>query len=116
MKHMNEKTLLALSLACSGVGLLLLTVASLLIESPETKISELDDHLNNDVTVTGTVQDVRIHDGNTFIILEQKSAVNAIFFGSANDIKAGTNITITGEVRTYKGKKELIGSSIRGNR
>jgi DNA/RNA endonuclease YhcR with UshA esterase domain len=110
---MNEKALLTLSLACSAAGLLLLTVASLLIDPQEAKIGELNKHLNDDVTVTGTVQDVRIHDGNTFITLEEKSVVTAVFFGSSHHTKPGENITITGEVREYKGTLELIGSSIK---
>ena len=95
---------------------LLLIVTSSFAITPE----EAADHIGETVTVSGVVEEVFISKpGNVFLNFGGKYPNHkfvAVFFAKTSDISLfedpkqyeGKNVSVTGKVKLYKGKPEII--------
>ncbi len=112
--RVNDKTIARVSLCCSVFGLLLLLIVSSFIEAGEATISGLDDAEERDVTVKGQVVSVRDFDDLAVVEVAEVKSVDVVVFDKRMlDLKAGDNVSVTGELRDYKGKKEIVAEKIR---
>ncbi len=113
---MNDKLVLKLSLCCSVFGLALLSVISFLVESEEVPISGLEDAKAKDVLIRGQVVSVKDFGNLAVVEVAEIKGVDVVVFDKRMlDFKAGDNVSVTGEVRDYKGKKELVAERIKVN-
>ncbi|MAG16185.1 hypothetical protein CMO88_03940 [Candidatus Woesearchaeota archaeon] len=111
---MNETSLVKLSLSLSFFGLFLLFVISLFVEAEEVKISELSNVEKNDVKISGQIIAIKKFDNLAIVEIAELKSVDVIVFDKKMlDFKVGNNIIVTGEVKDYKGKKEIIAERIR---
>ena len=111
---MDDLSIAKLSLIGSFCGLFLLFIALTFIEPPETNIKELQEVENNDVRISGKVIAIKNFDNLAVVELAEISTVNIIVFDKKllNFIE-GDNIRVDGELRDYKGKKEIIAEKIK---
>ena len=111
---MKESTLVKLSLLCSISGLLLLFIFSLFIDVQETNIVNLQDTTDKDVRIRGKIIGIKVFDNLALIeIAEIRSANVVVFDKRMLKYGIGDNISVSGELRDYKGKKEIIAERIR---
>lgn len=110
---MNDKLIARISLGCSVFGLLMLFAASSFIEAEETGISELENTKNKDVLVKGRVLSVKNFDNLAVVeVAEIKSVSVVVFDRKMLKFGVGDNISASGELREYKGKKEIVAEKI----
>lgn len=114
---MNEKLVVKLSLGCGAFGLLLLFFVSGFIEAEKVGISELESAENEDVLVEGAVISVKSFDGLAVVeVAEIKSVGVVVFDRDMLKFEVGDKVAVSGELRDYKGKKEIVAEKIRVNR
>ncbi|MBS3132912.1 hypothetical protein J4470_02150 [Candidatus Woesearchaeota archaeon] len=111
---MEEKTLTRLSLISGICGLFLLFIISLFIEAEEVGISELETVKDKDVNVKGKVVAIKKFDNFAVVeVAEVKSVDIVVFDKRMLNLIVGDNISVSGELRGYKGKKEIIAEDVR---
>ncbi len=113
---MNDRLIARMSLGCSVFGLLLLFIAYQFIEAKDVDISELESAENGDVLVKGAVLSVRDFGSVAVVeVAEIKSVEVVVFDRKMLKFGVGDNLTVTGELRDYKGKKEIVAEKIKVN-
>ena len=103
----------AVSLSVSFAGLFLLFAVLLFAEPQEAGISELQELESRDVRIRGTVTGVREFERMAILEVAEIRSVDVVVFGGRELPEAGRNVTITGELRDYEGKKQVIAEGIR---
>jgi len=103
-----------LSLIISFFGLFLLFIVSLFVEVEQTEIDELQNINGRDVRIKGEVIAINNFDKLAIVEVAEIKSVNVIVFDKRLlDFEVGDNITVSGELRDYKGGKEVIAEKIR---
>lgn len=111
---MNDKVIAKLSLCCSAFGLLLLFVISIFMEAEDVPISGIEASEAKDVLVTGQVISVKMHDNLAVVeVAEVKSVEVVVFDRRMLGFGIGDNVSVSGELRDYKGKREIVAEKIR---
>lgn len=111
---MEESLLLKIALSFSLLGLIALLLIVQGQELEETPISNLT-VLEQDTVVRlkGVVSSVDDRGNILNIELAQPQTVEVVFFKSHEmSLKKGAFVEITGEIRDYKGKKEIIATQL----
>lgn len=117
----TSKNMLAISAASSVLGLILIYLSALGIESTKMEISEITfDHVGMSVRISGKVAYANQHPaGHVFLTVTDGNSVIQVplFSAVANEIKnselqtmpeKGSLITVTGTVGEYKGSLQII--------
>ncbi|MBN1275463.1 hypothetical protein JXA12_04195 [Candidatus Woesearchaeota archaeon] len=108
-----DRALLAISLGVSALGIGGLAVLFACAEVPEASILEangLEDGAG--VTITGEIVSVRQGAATTHFTIAQTCTIDAVAFENVS-LAPGMTVTVTGEMDTYKGERELVVSGIR---
>ncbi|MBW2967564.1 hypothetical protein KY362_03695 [Candidatus Woesearchaeota archaeon] len=110
---MKESTLLRIALVVSiiGIGGLFLMLRG--VEVDEAIIGKLDEHVEEDVVVTGVVMGVTELDGVTFVLLQKDETVSITLFGRTPDIETGDLIQVRGTVSKEGDELEIMGEEVR---
>jgi DNA/RNA endonuclease YhcR with UshA esterase domain len=111
---MEEPLLLKISLSFSLVGIIILFLLADSIEIGQTGIANLTEIEENQVVrLRGVVTYVQDNGKTLNLELAQPEAVEVFVFKSSNlSIKKGDFLDIVGEVREYRGRKELLANQI----
>ena len=111
---MNEKFLYKLALSVMVLGLLILFFLAQFSE--ELPIETIDNLPKAEqTTITGEVQSVRTSDNVIFLKIQGNKIITTdviVFNDEPIFIEKGNRVTVSGQVEEYKGKKEIIASSI----
>ena len=108
---MQEKTLLKLSLITSTAGICLLFFLSTQINNEEESFQLIN---NGDfTTINGRITEVNSRGNVTFLSIDQTKTITAIVFEDYVNFKKGDFVELRGNVKNYKGTKELIVEEIR---
>lgn len=112
---MDSPAIVNTAIIAAGIGLFTLFVISLFAEPPEAKIGDLS-AIEGEVTIKGIVTNVRSFESYALLEIAEVRGVTAVVFDKKllEGRNVGQNITLTGRVHEYKGKKELIVDGIRG--
>lgn len=111
---MNDKFLIKVSFVCSLLGLLLLFIVTSFIEADEIKISEIDNNEDKDVVVRGKVISIKNFDNLAIVEIAEIKSVNVVVFDKKLiNFKSGENVVVSGEVKDYKGKLEIVADKIK---
>ena len=111
---MNEQALTKFSIITCFFGLFTLFIISIFLQPPEVKISSVQSTEHKDVKITGKV--IAIKDFGNMAILEvaEIKSVNVVVFDKRMiNFNEDANVTIAGEVKSYKEKKEVIAEKIK---
>jgi DNA/RNA endonuclease YhcR with UshA esterase domain len=110
---MQEKSLFKISFIIVTLGLVFLFFYSSnlnlnAIESIETAIVE------ETVKINGVISRISNHENVVFLVVEgQKTeTMEIVVFNENLYLKQGDQVEITGQIEEYKGKKEIIASSV----
>lgn len=108
---MNETHLLRICLSVAVVGILALFFLAETLEAKEIEISEITpEYIGQTVSVFGTISTMTIHEGMTFMTLEDsKELFPVVFFLELSDISSEDEILVSGKVQEYKGRLQIVG-------
>ena len=111
---MEEQLLLRIALSCSLAGLVVLYFLTASLEPDEIKISNLTGIEETTlVRLIGVVESVNDNGKILYIDIAQPGIASIIVFKDRNlSIAKGDFVDIRGEVRDYKGKKEIIAAGV----
>jgi DNA/RNA endonuclease YhcR with UshA esterase domain len=112
---MGSNSVVNAALIAAGIGLFALFVIFLFAEPPEARIGEAD-NMGNAVTIKGTIVGIHSFDSHAVIGLAEVNSINAVVFDKKllDGKTEGQNITVTGRVNYYMGKKEFLVERIKG--
>lgn len=111
---MDDLGIVKLSLIGSFFGLFLLFIAFLFIEPKETNISEIDNIEESDVRIEGQVIDIKNFGSTALIEIAEIKSINVVVFDKRMlKFTVGDTISVTGELKKYKGKTEIIAEKIK---
>jgi len=111
---MDDKLLTKLALTCSIFGLLFLFITSLYINPKQITIADLENTKEKDVLIRGRVTSIKNFESIALVeIAELKTANVVVFDKRLLKFGVGDNISVSGELRDYKGKKEVVAEKIR---
>ncbi|MDY6778608.1 MAG: hypothetical protein SVU32_08125, partial [Candidatus Nanohaloarchaea archaeon] len=79
-------------------------------EIPAQRISE--SHIGEKIVTGGTVNDLHVSDGVTFIRFEEVPDLTIVTFTERYDITAGDHVKVTGRVKLYQGELEVVAEDI----
>lgn len=118
LKVIGENRMLVAAVLCAITGLAaLLFVASYVSAPISVSLSELQASEGKDIVVKGYVSYIAYDKGRAVVYLHQIKAAKAVYFDVERlrklNLTEGSLVEVTGEVRSYKGKPELIISDIR---
>jgi DNA/RNA endonuclease YhcR with UshA esterase domain len=104
---MNEKQLLKICIAVAVIG-----IGGLLILSKtaaETNIQDItEEDIDKKLVISGVVDNLQVRETMTLFTIENMPVV----FFEARDVQEGDSVKITGTVKEYKGKLEIVGERI----
>jgi len=109
---MTESFLYKLSIGVSLIGLTVLFLVSNFTELETTKIRNIQHSDDKDVRISGTVVEINKFDSVTVIRVAEESSIDTVSFSKV-DVKVGDNVSITGQLRYYKNKPEIIIDKLR---
>lgn len=110
---MEEKLLLSIAVISSLIGIGVLFYISSAISIDQTVIDRIDE-IGSDVSVVGQITGITKTEKTTIIELSQKQDILVLLFGESEiALKKGDLIEVTGEVKEYEGKKEIVASKVR---
>ena len=109
---MNESFLRKISVIVGITGILILFAVSSFIELERIEIRNLPDTADTDVHILGTIIEVKKFGVVTVIKVAEESSVDTVSFSKV-DVKVGDTVSITGQIRYYKNKPEIIIDKIR---
>lgn len=106
--RLTDRFLLTLSLATSGIGIILLAVIMTTSTLPSSSITEAKTLADKEpVQLNGTIIALR-HAGNTtFLTIEQSCSLQAVSFSTLH-LQTGQTIIASGTMDTYNGERELL--------
>ncbi len=104
---MNEKQLLKICMSVAIIGIIgLFILSKTAAETNFQDITEKD--IDKKLLVSGVVENLDIRESMTLFTIQ---GMPIVFFEQAN-VQEGSNVTITGTVKKYKGKLEILGERI----
>ncbi len=109
MDLMEESLLLRFCLAMSVLGVVLIGFFSFYFEPQLISTADLDSNLDRKVTVSGKV--LSVFETDKIVILEvanQRTASVLIFKRDSKPFVNASGIKVSGMIRLYKGKPELV--------
>ena len=106
-------TIVKISLSVSFAGLFALFAVLLFAQPQEAAISEIHELQSRDVRIRGSVEAVREFGGLAILEVAEIKSVDVVVFDKMQLPQKGQNVTITGEVRDYEGKTQIVADSIR---
>ena len=113
---MQESNLLKLAIIVAVLGLIVLAVISSTSELDATNTYDIGrSQLNKDVRIVGEVSSVKELDKMFFVEVSQQKPVTVIVFkdGKEKAFAVGNEVDITGQLREYKGKMEIIAEKVK---
>lgn len=113
---MHEKTLLKIALVCISLGLVVLFVLTDSMALDETKISHLDQNIDKNVLIKGTVSKLTRSNSTSFIKIKKQETAEILLFNDMADIldiDDGDIIEVRGKVSDYGGEASIVGDEIR---
>mgnify|MGYP001617085595 FL=1 len=118
VKVIGENRILVAAALCAITGLAaLLFVASYVSEPISVSLTELPASEGNDIVVKGYVSHIAYQKAHAVLYLQEIKAAKAVYFDVERlrkmNLTEGSLVEVTGEVRSYKGKPELVISQIR---
>ena len=115
---MKESLLIKICLIAIFSGIIIMFLSSRAIKPKEIKIENVSEK-NNFVKINGKIMEIsKSKSGTTFLkIKDETGLIDAIIFENSiknlDEIKPGQEVEIIGKPQEYKGKMEIIISSIR---
>ena len=110
---MKEKTLLKIAIAASALGTVILFLLSQQISLDEAIISRLDETVDENIVLTGSVIGVNSLDSVTFLMLQKDEIVTVVLFGKTPIVEVGDLVQVRGKVAEEDEELEIIGEEIR---
>lgn len=104
---MKERTLLKTALICTILGIFVLYILTENIKLEETPIHKAKLMENSIFRIKGTVERVINKEGLTIVTISKKESIDVVVFENF-DANEGDFVDVVGEIKDYKGKKELI--------
>ena len=102
-----------LAVVTSIVGIVVLWIACANHEPPVVELADVSDELlGKVVTVSGVLDSVKIYDSVVVAGFENSELILFGFKSSMPVIKVGDFVTVTGEVKEYKGELEIVPSKL----
>lgn len=111
---MKDSTLIKLCLSISIIGLILLSLYAETVEASKIELSKIEEHLGKTITTSGTVKKITEKEGVSFIKISDNSSKTTIviFDPPKLNISQNDQIIVTGQVKIYKSKLEIIAERI----
>ena len=110
----DENKTKKISLAVSIIGILALLIISANIKPPPYDLKDIDNTLlNKQVTVSGTIFNVRNYDDFQVISIKDDTGRIDITADSNLDLEYDTTILVSGEVREYNEYLQIRADSIK---
>ena len=112
---MNEKELKKICLVLAVFGLILIYISELLFAVPLYRVNEVEEHLLGEkIKVCGVLKWQRTADGGTrFLELYDNTSIDVVFFKDkaidSFDFDNGDFVCVTGAVKKYNNRLEIIG-------
>lgn len=113
---MQESALLRLAIVVAVIGLIALFVISATTELEVTNTYDIGrSDVNKDVRVIGTISSVKEFDKTLLLEVSQQKPVTVVMFkdGRGRSFAAGDEVDITGQVKEYKGKMEIVAEKVK---
>ena len=108
---MEDRTLLLLAVFTSLIGITILWFASANHEPPIIPLEEVTDELMGKVvTVQGVLESVKVYDKVVVASFENSSLKLFGFKSSIPKLEQNDFVTVTGEIKDYKGELEIVPS------
>jgi len=116
---MNDKTLTKISLISSFIGLILVYLATTIIQVKAYDISEIKESMvDRDAKIVGQIKNiVKTEKVLILLVKDNSGSITVISFDPEDieDIKEGQIIEARGKIALYKNKLEIIADSIKTN-
>ena len=111
---MDESNLLRIALVSSLVGLVILFLISGNIEVQHSAVVDLNEMAaEQDVKITGVISSVKDLGKIMILGVAQPQTIDVMLFKEGEiKLQKGDFVELTGELREYRGKKEIIASKI----
>ncbi len=113
---MDDRQLFHFALCIALLGIIALYVVAEKIESDTVRIDDItDEFLGKKVTLSGTIQKITVLEKMTLITIAQKGSVSTmlvVVFDPLSDIFQGDVIKVSGTVKEYKGRLEVVAERI----
>lgn len=110
---MDESNLLKLALISSLVGIVVLLLISSNIELESSSIGELEEMDTENVKITGVISSVKDLGKIMILGVSQPQTIDVMLFKEGDvELQKGDFVELTGELREYRGKKEIIANKI----
>ena len=111
---MKDSGLLKIALLWSLVGIFILLIVAVYTEPPELTISELGQHMGENIVVRGFVESASYKETVSFIELSDESGeIQVVIFEELEQkVYNKDQITVRGRVSEYKGELEVIAEEI----
>jgi len=108
---MKEKTLLKVALISTITGIFLLYTISENIKLEEKGIFEAKQMQDGKVRIRGLVENIIHKEDLTIITISKQESIDVVVFENI-DFEKGTELDVTGEIKDYNGKKEIVAEEI----
>ena len=111
---MNEKQLLRISLSIAIIGIVALFFLAQNIEADIVEIDTItDEFIDQKVTVNGEIKELKVLDDMTMITVKGEiSSILVVVFEPLNDLEVGNDVLVSGTVKDYKGKLEIVADRV----
>ena len=110
---MKHATVVKASLILSLAGIFLLFAILLFSDPEEIKISEAELSKFEDVRMEGYVHGIKKFGSVTIIELAEIKKIEVVVFDNRTLPEPNSTVIVSGEIREYKGRKQVIADSIR---
>lgn len=113
---MQESELLRIALIVAASGLIALFIISATTELEVTNTYDVGrTGINRDVRIIGQIISVKELDKILLLEVSQQKQVTVVVFkdGKGRNFSAGEEVDITGQVRDYKGKMEVVAEKVK---
>lgn len=113
---MQESALLRLAIVVALIGLVALFVISATTELEVTNTYDIGrSNINRYVRITGQIISVKEFDKTLLLEVSQQKPVTVVMFKDGQDrsFATGDEVDITGQVKEYKGKMEIVAEKVK---
>ena len=110
---MDDSRLIAISVSCALIGLVVLYYISNFIEPISANDVTLKD-IDKSIEINGYVEKITTKNGTSFINIAYKKSVPVVLFKSNNlTLKEGDYVKVAGKVAEYNDKEEIMASTVK---
>lgn len=117
---MHDRAIAKLALVMAVVGIAGLFAVNLLLVPTALAVGEIDEsRLGQIVSLDATIKTAAVNDGNVFLTLEDGGGeIKAVIWQSVArgtsvyDLRAGDEISATGQITSYRGELEIVVSKL----